>query len=165
MAINSTSGHDDDGFADAKTDKVLGWTQSTIEVVKASVPTILSNIFFMLVQMQNIYFMGHYSSDSQLMASVGMGNMLTNVVCLATCLGFNGTIETFVSQSFGAGSKYMCGVQFNRGRIIITIVFIPLAILLFFSDTILIACLQDPTISTISRNYICWTLPGIFAYV
>lgn len=109
--------------------------------------------------------MGHYSADSQLMASVGMGNMLSNVILLAPCLGFNGTIETFVSQSFGANSKYMCGVQFNRGRIIVTIVFIPLAVLLFFSDTVLIACLQDPTISKLSRDYIVRTLIGIFAYV
>ena len=100
--------HDDDKFKDS--DTTLGWTRSTLEVVKACVPTILSNVFFFMVQMQNIYFMGQYSTDSQLMAAVGMGNMLTNVVLLATCLGFNGTIETFVSQSFGADSRYMCGV-------------------------------------------------------
>jgi hypothetical protein len=44
------------------------------------------------------------------MASVGMGNMMTNVCCMSVCLGFNGTIETFVSQSFGAKNGYMCGV-------------------------------------------------------
>lgn len=100
-----------------------------------------------------------------MMASVGMGNMLTNVIIFATCLGFNGTIETFISQSFGAKLKFMCGVQLNRGRLIITLIFIPLATVMFFSDSILIAAQQDPTIATISRDYIVWTLPGAFAFI
>ena len=50
------------------------------------------------------------SSDSSLLPAVGMGNMLVNVVCMAVCQGFNGTIETFVSQSFGGGNGRMCGV-------------------------------------------------------
>ncbi len=79
-------------------------------MTSASVPTVLSNLFYFLVQLQNIYFIGQYSTDSLMMASVGMGNMLTNVVIFATCLGFNGTIETFISQSFGAKLKFMCGV-------------------------------------------------------
>lgn len=53
--------------------------------------------------------MGH-SSDPNLMAAVGMGNMLMNVFCFAVCSGFNGTIETFVSQSFGGNDGFMCGV-------------------------------------------------------
>ncbi len=108
-------------------------------MIKASIPTVLSNIFLVIVQLTNIYFMGR-STDSNLMAAVGMGNMLINVFCFAVCQGFNGTIETFVSQSYGAGQKYMCGVQLNRGRIIVSILFIPIVILFFFADKILIAC-------------------------
>lgn len=81
------------------------------------------------------------------MAAVGMGNMLTNVVIFAACLGFNGTIETFIAQSFGAKLKFMCGVQLNRGRLILTLIFIPLATSMFFSDSMLIAARQDETIS------------------
>lgn len=136
-------------------------------MVKAAVPTCLSNMLYFMVGLTNIYFMGRFTEDV-LMASVGMGNMLINVILMATCLGFNGTIETFVSQSYGANSKlsnYMCGVQFNRGRILLTILFVPIAVILWFSDEILVACGQDEEISRISREYIVWTLPGYFAYV
>jgi hypothetical protein len=51
-----------------------------------------------------------------------MGNMLINVVCMAVCQGFNGTIETFVSQSFGGGNGRMCGVQLNRARVIVLLI-------------------------------------------
>jgi MATE family multidrug resistance protein len=99
------------------------------------------------------------------MAAVGMGNMLINVVCFAVCQGFNGTIETFVSQSFGGGDGYMCGVQFNRGRIICALLFVPITVLFYFADTILIAVAQDATISTIARDYIVYSMPGLFAIV
>ena len=108
--------------------------------------------------------MGH-SSDPNLMAAVGMGNMLVNVCCFAVCQGFNGTIETFISQSFGGKEehdKYMCGVQFNRGRVIVSLLFIPIGIVFFYADSILIAVDQDPNISAIARNYIVWCLPGAF---
>ena len=99
------------------------------------------------------------------MAAVGMGNMLINVICFALCQGFNGTIETFVSQSFGGGDSYMCGVQFNRGRIIVSILFIPIVLIFFFGDNILIAVDQDPYISKISRDYVVWAIPGLYAIV
>lgn len=156
----------DDGFKDAtpKDLKILSWPETFVEVIKASVPTVLSNIFFFLIQLTNIWYMGR-QDEAALLAAVGMGNMLINVCCLAVCQGFNGTIETFVSQSFGGKQWFMCGVQFNRGRIIVSLIFIPIAILFFFSDNILIACMQDPYISKISRDYIVWALPGLFCIV
>lgn len=129
----------DDNFTQANDDhKVLSWSDTFSEVIKASVPTVLSNIFFFLIQLTNIWYMGQ-AEDSSLLAAVGMGNMLINVCCFAVCQGFNGTIETFVSQSFGGGDGYMCGVQFNRGRIIVSLIFIPIAVSFFFADSILIA--------------------------
>ena len=94
-----------------------------------------------------------------------MGNMLVNVVCMAVCQGFNGTIETFVSQSYGAGNGYMCGVHLNRARVIVSVIFIPIVILFFFTEPILVSFGQDPTISKISGNYIILQIPGLFAII
>jgi len=72
------------------------WCRSFKKVVIASVPTILTNIFFYAVNIINIYFMGH-QQDPDLMAGVGLGGMLLNVCFFAVGQGLNGTIETFVS--------------------------------------------------------------------
>ena len=58
-------------------------------------------IFFMLVQLINTYFIGH-TNDSTLIAGVGMGNMLINVLAFAIMQGLNGALETLISQSSGA---------------------------------------------------------------
>jgi hypothetical protein len=59
----------------------------------------------------------------------------------------------------------MCGVQLNRGRIMSTILFMPIIVLFMFADSILIAAAQDANISTISRDYIVWAIPGLYAIV
>ena len=78
--------------------------------------------------------------------------------------GLNGAVETLVSQSYGYGDLHLCGVQFNRGRLILTTVYIPLAILLSFSDTLLIWLGQDDLVVHHASNYIVMTLPAVYFY-
>ena len=117
---------------------LLSWTESFMHVTRASIPTILSMVFFQLVALMNIYFVGH-QDDPNLLAGVGLGNMLLNVCMFAVSQGLNGTIETFVSQAYGAGESRMCGVYLNRSRIIVFLVLVPVLIMFFWVDDILIS--------------------------
>ena len=54
----------------------------------------------MFVQLINTYYIGH-TNDSALIAGVGMGNMLINVLAFAIIQGLNGALETLISQEFG----------------------------------------------------------------
>lgn len=126
----------------------------------------------------NIIFVGQ-ADDPLLLAGVGMGSMLINIFCFATSQGLNGTIESFVARDFGAGNKAAedgedtkaakfyreCGNHLNRARVIICFVLLPIFVAFFWADTILISLQQDYTISTMARNYVVWSLPGIFALI
>lgn len=68
-----------------------------------------------------------------------MGNMLINVICFAITYGLNGALETLISQSYGYGMYKMCGIYLNRGRAVVTAVFLFIAMLLLASDKILIS--------------------------
>ena len=61
----------------------------------------MTNVFFQMVQLLNIYFVGHLD-DPDLLAGVGLGTMLLNVFVFAVSMGMNGTIESFVGWSYGA---------------------------------------------------------------
>lgn len=90
---------------------------------------------------------------------------MLNVFVFALTQGLNGAVDTFVSQAYGAGPEnyHYCGQILNRARAIAMVSLIPIAILFFFSDDILIGIGQDETISTIARNFCVWTLPGVIA--
>jgi Na+-driven multidrug efflux pump len=57
---------------------------------------IISMFFYMLVQLINTYYIGH-SNEPTLIAGVGMGNMLINVLAFAIMQGLNGALETLIS--------------------------------------------------------------------
>ena len=57
----------------------------------------------------------------------------------------------------------MCGLLFNRGRFIVTLVMIPLVFLYAFADSILIGLGQDPAVSAVAKTFVCIMLPGIWA--
>ena len=70
------------------------------KVVKLAVPSVIGMLLYLFVQLSNTYFIGNLN-EPVLLAGVGMGNMLLNVLCFAVVQGLNGALETFVSQSFG----------------------------------------------------------------
>ena len=58
-------------------------------------------LVYITVHLVTIYFIGNLN-DPALLAGVGVGNMLINVLCFAIIQGLNGALETLVSQSYGA---------------------------------------------------------------
>ena len=79
--------------------------------------------------MINIIVIGHLN-DENLMAGIGMGAMIMNMVGNAVMVGLNGAVETLVSQSYGADNLRQCGVYLNRGRLVIMIAFVPIGLIL-----------------------------------
>jgi len=132
------------------------------EVTKISIPLVIGLLLWTLVTNINTYYIGNLD-DATLLAGVGMGNMLINILCFAITQGLNGALETLVSQSFGAGKYEECGIFLNRGKIVSSFVLLPIFIILGLSDRILIAMEQDPAISRIAARYCCILIPGAWA--
>ena len=98
---------------------------------------ILGLVVQLLVISVNTYFIGNLN-DPNLLAGVGMGNMLINVVCFAIVFGLNGALETFVSNSNGAKKYEECGVFLNRGKFIDSIILVPIFVVFGCSERLLI---------------------------
>lgn len=56
-----------------------------------------------------------------------------------------------------------CGLFYNRGRFVVSMVMVPIVIIFAFSDKILVAIGQDPTVSGIARHYVTLMIPGVWA--
>lgn len=89
-----------------------------------------------MVQLINIFYVGRLGSE--LLAGVGLGNMLLNVCIFAISNGMNGTIETFVSWANGRDEFQKCWVHLNQARMIVMVLLAPMVVLFFFVDKILI---------------------------
>ena len=98
--------------------------ECTYNFFKLAIPTIISCVFLQLIYLFNMIFAGTLN-DSAMLAGVGLGTTLLNVVILEPLLGMNGALETLISQAYGAKQLQLCGVYINRARIINTLIFIP----------------------------------------
>jgi Na+-driven multidrug efflux pump len=91
----------------------------------------------MMTEIINLIFVG-YMNDPAMTAGVGMGNMTQNLCALSWLLGFNSALDTLISQAAGAGNHELCGVYLNRGRFLMTMLFIPIIWVLSNAENILV---------------------------
>ena len=130
-------------------------------------------IFYMLVQLINVYFIGQ-TNDATLIAGFGMGNMLINVLAFAVMQGLNGALESLVSVSYGASQsgddpeyrremRRTCGLLHTRGRFVVTLVMIPLIVIYCLADKILVGIGQDKEVARVAMIYVVIMLPGVWS--
>jgi Na+-driven multidrug efflux pump len=82
---------------------------------------------------------------------------------MAFCFGLNGTLESKVSQSFGAQNHEMCGVWLNRGKAINTIIMLPMICMFVSSAQILQAIGMEEELSNNARYYCLLMIPGVWS--
>jgi len=132
------------------------------KVTTIASPIVFSMLVYLFVQLVNTFFVGKMDEPA-LLAGVGMGNMLINVLAFAVMQGLNGAIETFVSKEYGRKNYRACGLYLNRGKMVCTVIMIPIIVIFACSDKILVGIGQDAAISHIAKRYCCIMIPGVWA--
>ena len=145
----------------AKEKDFVSMPQAIIEVVKRFLPSsfalFLENSIFFL----NILFIG-FLKDSVLLSGVGLGGMTANLIVFSIDQGLCGGIDTLVSQAYGGRKYELWNTYLNTCRYVLTLVFIPQAILLILSEPIFLIFGQPPESSEIAWKYIIAILPGMY---
>ena len=95
--------------------------------LKLSIPVVVTNVIDHTSIIINSVFAGHMNDPIKL-AVVGLSNVCCMIMVQTFLIGLNSAQETLTSQAFGANSIRLCGVYLNRGRFILTVFFIGLAI-------------------------------------
>ena len=75
------------------------------------------------ILLSNLIFIG-LLGDSVLLSGAGLGVFTVNMIIFWVDVGLWGGIDTLVSQSFGKGEYYKCGVYLNSSRITLALLFI-----------------------------------------
>ena len=111
-----------------------------------------------------MFFIGNLN-DPVILASVGLGNMMVNVLAFAVTQGLNGALEYYVSNAFGLKHYKECGQWLNRGKLVATLALLPVIFIFWNAETILLKLGQDPAISKIACNYLRMVIPGVWSQI
>lgn len=126
-----------------------------------AIPTMMTDFVQRTQDLINLSFLGHLG-DNALIAGVGLGSVFVNFSGWALVIGMNSALDTLVSQSAGAGKLELCGVYLNRGRFIMTLFFLPVLILSFYVEPILVGMGQNPQVAAYTKEYMRAYLPGLY---
>ena len=142
-------------------------TKSTLQIYKniasSAIPTCIGTLFSFMQNTLNLIFIGHKNDqDPILLAAVGMGNVILMCCGIGMFFGLNSGLETLVSQAYGAKNMHLCGVYLQRGRVCMTMLFVPIFIVFLSSGTILKSLGQNPLVAESAYLYIMSSFVGTY---
>ena len=128
-------------------------------------PSIITNFCGFMIMTINAVIAGQFVEDSVAkLTGFGLGTMMLNMVCRFVLTGINCAQETLVSQAFGQRQLKLSGVYLSRGFFIMTVVYLPLAILQCFSYQILILMGQGKAGAIYAQEYIAPMIPAMYFF-
>ena len=142
---------------------VLTKSEMSKRFIKIAIPSIITTVINYMVMTVNLIFVGHIETDSAAkLAGVGLGNIFLGMFCRHIICSTNSALETFVSQAYGQGQLRLAGIYLNRGKMIMTAAYLPLVVMLIFSESIFIAVGQDKGVSAYAFTYMLPMIPALF---
>ena len=104
---------------------------------KMGFPIIISRITI-FVQFFNVLFSATLKDKTKI-AAIGLANSILCIFGQYFMLGFLVPLETLTSQAYGAGNMRLCGVYLNRALVLLHVVMVPIFIILWNSEAILLS--------------------------
>lgn len=126
---------------DADSSDASVWAKAS-NVLALAIPTMVTMVIHVSQMMVNLIFVGRLNNPAML-AGVGMGNITQNFFALTIAYGLNGTLESLISQAYGAGNLDLCGVYLNRSRVVLLAFMAPMLLILLNTESLLTLIGQD----------------------
>ncbi|CAN0913705.1 Protein DETOXIFICATION 7 [Linum grandiflorum] len=130
------------------------------KVVKMAAPMVVVSVAQYLVQVVSLIMSGHLGELS--LSAVAVATSFTNVTGFALLFGLAGALETLCGQAYGAEQHQKCGTYTYSAILTLLPLCIPISILWFFLETLLISIGQDPDISQSACRYAITLIPALF---
>ena len=109
-----------------------------------------------------IFAIGHASDDATGLAAVALGGMFCIVTGMSAAFGMATAADTLSSQAFGADPKSpLVGIILQQCLLILHVIAVPVALLWFFAEDILLAFNQDPAVAHLAGQYCRYLIPGL----
>lgn len=140
------------------------WIDEFVILVKGSVPVIIAYTLQNSLQTVSVLVVGRLSPEA--LATAAFSYMFAMSTAWLIALGGTTALDTLASSSFtGSKNPHDLGVLLQRGFILLTLFYIPVAILWFFSAPVFRALGQEEYICVQSAQFLTALIPGGLGYI
>ena len=103
-------------------------------------------------------------NDSEMLASVGLGNLVGNLLGFSIGVGLMSVLDTLIAQAAGARNLRLATRHLARGRIVGLLISVPCIVAMLSSDELLRLAGQDPATCYYSHLFVSWSSIGIVPF-
>ncbi|XP_030498725.2 protein DETOXIFICATION 14 [Cannabis sativa] len=125
-------------------------------------PMVIVNISQYFLQIVSVMMVGHHGKLA--LSSTAIAISFSAVSGFSLILGMSSALETLCGQAYGAKQYRKLGILTNTGILTLILVSIPLSLMWFYMEKILVFMGQDPIISREAGKFSIWLIPALFAY-
>ncbi|KAK1610426.1 hypothetical protein QYE76_034099 [Lolium multiflorum] len=125
-------------------------------------PLIAGSLLQNLIPMISVMLVGHLGELP--LAGASLANSFAAVTGFSLMQGMATALDTLCGQAYGARQYHLLGIYKQRAMLILTLVSVPVAVVWFYTGSILLMVGQDEDIAIEAGTYARWMIPALFAY-
>ncbi|XP_051126678.1 protein DETOXIFICATION 12-like [Andrographis paniculata] len=127
-----------------------------------ALPMIVVTVSQYLLRVSPMFMLGHL--DELSLSSASIATSICNVTGFSVVFGMASALETLCGQAYGAAQYKKLGI-FTYGAILcLFVVCVPLSLLFFFTEKLLVWTGQDPEISAGAGEFAIQLIPSLFPF-
>ncbi|OQR83533.1 Multidrug/Oligosaccharidyl-lipid/Polysaccharide (MOP) Flippase Superfamily [Achlya hypogyna] len=155
----------EEGLANAAPDAWAEWRS----LLTLSGPVIFTLLMEYLPCLTNVVLVGQMDSPQTkaFVDAASISGMYLNITSISVGLGMATAMDTLCTQAYGAGQVRKFGVYLQSALLSVGLILIPVFVLDWFAEDVLLALGQDPEISALAGVFTRYTtlgLPFLFFY-
>lgn len=163
-ATSTTEAGETYELEDGEVSKTRLWSREFVVLLKGSLPVILAYTLQNSLQTVSVLVVGRLSPEA--LATAAFSYMFAMSTAWLIALGGTTALDTLASSSYtGSKNPHDLGTLLQRGFLVLTLLYIPVAVLWLFSAPIFRLLGQEEYICVQSAQFLSALIPGGLGYV
>lgn len=138
------------------------WSREALVIGKYAMPLVLTFLLQYSLTVASIFTVGHLGKRE--LGGVSLASMSASITGYAVYQGLATSLDTLCSQAYGSGKKTLVGLQMQRTVLFLWTITIPIALLWWFADAILLKIVPDPEVALLAGLYLKVVIIGAPGY-
>ena len=138
------------------------WNREAMVIGKYAAPLMITFVLQYSLTVSSIFTLGHLGKRE--LGGVSLASMTASITGYAVYQGLATSLDTLCSQAFGAGRKKVVGLQMQRMVYFLWTVTIPIGLVWFFADKILLKIVPEKEVAALAGLYLKVVLLGAPGY-
>ncbi|KAL4999188.1 mate-domain-containing protein [Aspergillus recurvatus] len=128
------------------------WRREAMVIGKNAAPLVVTFLLQYSLTVASIFTLGHLGKTE--LGAVSLASMSASITGYAVYQGLATSLDTLCAQAYGSGKKKLVGLQMQRMIFFLWVITIPIALLWFFADKVLVRIVPEREVAELAGLYL-----------